>query len=105
MLSLDQGNYVEIFRQFSFSVLKEPVSLLCGFESLRAPIFNQLLSTAAEHLANLMQHPVQEVVLEKFSVHDELVEEVELLLLGFDANIWFLYAILNELLHLLLVQI
>ena len=105
LLSLDQGDYVQIFRQFSFPVLEESVSLLCRFESLRAPILNQLLSATAEHPTDLMQHSVQKVVLEQCSVHNELVEEVELLLLGLDADVWFLDAILNEFFHLLLVQV
>ena len=50
-----------------------------------------------------MKHSVNAIVLKHFSVHDQLVEEVQLLLLRLHADVRLLYPILHELLHLIFV--
>ena len=48
LLSLYQGDNVKISSQFALAFYEQLSSLLCVFETLRAPFFNQFLSTTAK---------------------------------------------------------
>ena len=50
-----------------------------------------------------MKLSVDEIVLKQFPVHDQLVEEVELLLLGLYADVRLLDSVLHKLFHLLFI--
>ena len=52
-----------------------------------------------------MKPSVDEIELEQFSVQDQFVEEIQLLLLGLHTDVRLLDPILHKFFHLLLVQV
>ena len=73
-------------------------------ELLRAPSLEKPLPTAAEQVAESMQEAIDEIIMERLPVHDELVEEVKLLSLRLLTDVGSPNPMLDELFHLVLVE-
>ena len=105
LLSLDQRDYVQVLCQFALALFEQLSPRLCGLETLRTPFLYHLLAAAAEYFPDTVKLPVDEIELEQFTVQDQFVEEVQLLLLGLHTDVRLLDSRLHKLFHLFRIQV
>ena len=99
LFSEDQPDNVQVICQFLLPSLVSLGSLLRLRESTRT------LLLAAGQPVYAAQKSVSHVVLKLLPIHDELVEEVELTPAGLVVDEVGFVAILDELLHLIVIQL
>ena len=90
--------------QFALASFEKSCFIFSRLEALRAPLFHELLTATAEQSTDSIERPVDVGVIKHLSIHDQFVQEVQLLLFWLHADIVFLDALLDELFHLLLAE-
>ena len=91
--------------QFTLASFEKSCFLFGRFETLRTPLFHELLAAAAEQFTDAMDLSIDEVVRKQLSIHDQFVQKVQLLLFWLLAYVLLLDALSYELFHLLLAEL
>ena len=99
LVPLDQAHNVKVDIQLALAALKEHGVLLCERVASGAAA-----TATAEQTSQSEDHPIGQSVYKLSAIHDDLVDEVELLGLGFLADVVLLSILLDELLHAMLVK-
>lgn len=96
LLSLDQPNDVQVSRQLLLALPKILLAMHGSLDAVAAEDGNDFGFEAAEEIADSKQPAIAAVKLEQLAVKNEFVQEVELLLFWFDADILLLHVMLDE---------